>query len=108
MGLLEETKNFTFKDFSIFKGKIKGFNFRIIILHIDHFKEMYKTANEYLKDGIRSVYMKIGENIGKHFMEFVTTKKKADKKTAFKFVLRGFERAGWGATLGNIKIDEEN
>jgi len=53
MGLLEETKNFTFKDFSIFKGEIKGFNFRIIILHIEHFKQLYRTANNMLKDGIR-------------------------------------------------------
>ncbi|TFF85915.1 MAG: hypothetical protein EU551_03035 [Promethearchaeota archaeon] len=108
MGLLEETKNFTFKDFSIFKGEIKGFNFRIIILHINQFKEIYKTASRYLRDGIRTLYTKIGENIGKGFMDIVTTKKKADKSTAFKFILRSLERGGWGATLGNIKIDDEN
>ena len=107
MGLLEETKNFTFKDFSIFKGEIKGFNFKIIILHIEHFKQIYKTANQYLKDGIRTVYMKIGENIGKKFMDIVITKKKTDKHTAFKFILRSLERSGWGATLGNVKIDDE-
>ncbi|MHA1229602.1 MAG: V4R domain-containing protein [Candidatus Helarchaeota archaeon] len=107
MGLLEETKNFTFKDFSIFKGEIKGFNFRIIILHIEHFKQLYRTANNMLKDGIRSVYIKTGIDIGKKFMDLVITKKKADKLTAFKFILRSLERGGWGATLGNIKIDED-
>ena len=108
MGLLEETKNFTFKDFSIFKGEIKGFNFRIIILHIEHFRQMYLTANNFLKEGLRPIYIKIGEDIGKRFMELVIDKKKADKNTAFRFILRSLERGGWGATLGNINIDEDN
>ncbi|MHA1270744.1 MAG: V4R domain-containing protein [Candidatus Helarchaeota archaeon] len=107
MGLLEETKNFTFKDFSIFKGEIKGFNFRIIILHIEHFKQIYKTSKNILKNGIRPIYIKIGEDIGKKFMDLVITKKKADKITAFKFILRSLERSGWGATLGNIDVNED-